>query len=104
MQDLGTLGGTNSYAKAINANGWVVGDSQTTGDAGWHSFLWDGHSMIDLNTALPVGSPFYFGQTTLIDINDAGQIVANALNPYTHTWRVLVLSPRSPLRLLCARR
>ena len=35
MTDLGTLGGTDSSANAINATGWVVGASNTKGSVGY---------------------------------------------------------------------
>jgi probable HAF family extracellular repeat protein len=37
--DLGTLGGVNSIANAINERGQVVGYSLTSSDV-WHGFLW----------------------------------------------------------------
>src|SRR3954468_12922134 len=40
MYNLGTLGGTNSHGYSINATGQVSGDSDTTGDATTHAFLW----------------------------------------------------------------
>src|ERR1700756_911083 len=46
--DLGTLGGANSEALAINKNGHTVGDSDTA-DGTTHAFLFDG-SLKDLGT------------------------------------------------------
>ena len=62
MRDLGTLGGTTSYAAAINGNGWVVGAATTTGDVAQHAFVRDGTSMTDLNTAMPAGNPLSCGK------------------------------------------
>ena len=53
MQDLGTLGGTDSDGTAINDAGQVTGTSTLTGDfttQTQHAFLWDGATMRDLGT------------------------------------------------------
>ena len=48
--DLGTLGGTDSYAIAVNESGQVVGVSQAAGGAE-HAFSWTAAGgMIDLGT------------------------------------------------------
>jgi probable HAF family extracellular repeat protein len=50
MQDLGTLGGTNSWASGVSANGAVVvGDSLIAGGA-FRAFRWTGSGMQDLGT------------------------------------------------------
>src|SRR5215207_10175943 len=50
MKDLGTLGGTNSYAYGINDSGQVVGYSDTA-NSGPHAFLYDStNGMKDLGT------------------------------------------------------
>jgi probable HAF family extracellular repeat protein len=51
MADLGTLGGTNSVANGISADGSViVGYSQITGNAANHAFKYSGSTMTDLGT------------------------------------------------------
>ena len=51
MNDLGTLGGTNSSANAVSANGSViVGNSNLTGDIVNHAFKYSGTTMTDLGT------------------------------------------------------
>jgi probable HAF family extracellular repeat protein len=69
VQDLGTLGGTNSQAIDINASGQVIGSSQIAGDAATHYFLWSSATgMQDLNVAVDASI------TSVVEINDAGQI------------------------------
>ena len=54
--DLGTLGGYYSTAIAVNATGFIVGNSQTATGA-WHAFLWTSNGgMVDLGTLGGVGS------------------------------------------------
>ena len=51
FQGLGTLGGTNSYAVSVSADGTaVVGYSFVAGDAAYHAFGWSGGTMSDLGT------------------------------------------------------
>jgi Predicted integral membrane proteins containing uncharacterized repeats len=67
MVSLGTLGGTNSEATAVNADGWVVGQSDVT--QGSDAFLWTpDHGMADLGT---LGGGF----SSALDVNDRGQVV-----------------------------
>ena len=49
ITDLGTLGGTNSYATDINASGLVVGDSLLA-DGSQHAFIYRDGAMHDLGT------------------------------------------------------
>ena len=68
--DLGTLGGSNSYAQALNDRGQVVGFSNLAGDPwSYHAFSWtSGDGMIDLGT-LGGGSSIAYA------VNDLGQVV-----------------------------
>ena len=69
-KDLGTLGGSTSYAYAINETGQIVGGSDITGDLLYHAFLWENEGMLDLGTLEDVE-----GDSEAFGINDAGQIV-----------------------------
>jgi probable HAF family extracellular repeat protein len=77
MHDLGTLGGPESRAVAINERGQVVGRAETKAkdEAGHpisHAFLWEDGKMRDLGT-LPGGlESFAYG------INERGQIVGTS--------------------------
>ncbi|HEG43965.1 MAG TPA: DUF3466 family protein, partial [Phycisphaerales bacterium] len=70
ITDLGTLGGTYSFAYGINDSGQVVGDSGGSG-TGTHAFLYDDGVMTDLGT---------LGGTTssAFSINNSGQIVGRS--------------------------
>jgi probable HAF family extracellular repeat protein len=66
--DLGTLGGTNSSALAVNRHGQVVGVSSIAGEAETHAFSWtQSGGMIDLGTS---GSPYAFP----VAVNASGQV------------------------------
>jgi probable HAF family extracellular repeat protein len=69
--DLGTLGGTHSFANGINIAGDVVGESWMPGDTGSHAFLYSAGMMHDLGT---LGG----GSSSASGINDSGQIVGTA--------------------------
>jgi probable HAF family extracellular repeat protein len=71
MTDLGTLGGNNSYATAINSHGDVVGYSELAGSWYQHAFLWRDGRMTDLG-ALNGGDAHAY------DINDRGQVVGDS--------------------------
>lgn len=49
VTDLDTLGGSNSYATAVNSSGQVVGYAQT-GSGDDHAFLYSNGMMTDLGT------------------------------------------------------
>jgi probable HAF family extracellular repeat protein len=67
MTDLGSLGGGNSDAEAINASGQIVGLSLTVSGQ-LHGFVWERGVMTDLGT---LGSDFSEAK----GINSAGQVV-----------------------------
>ena len=74
LTDLGTLGGSESFAYGINEAGQVIGHSFLAGDVQRHAFLWEGGVMTDLGT---------FGggeniESFAYDINEAGQVVGQA--------------------------
>jgi probable HAF family extracellular repeat protein len=48
IREIGTLGGSESFAYAINAHGEVVGSSRVTGDLSIHSFLYRRGVLTDL--------------------------------------------------------
>jgi probable HAF family extracellular repeat protein len=70
MTDLGTLGGVNSRAFAINDTGGIVGDSNIAGP-GYvtRAFLYKNGTMTNLGTLN--GSSY----STAYDINSAGEVV-----------------------------
>ena len=71
--DLGTLGGSDSFAAALNEFGQVVGVSRTT-DGALHAFLYSGGTMTDLGT---LGGTV----SSAAGINAAGQVVGQAQLP-----------------------
>lgn len=70
MQDLGTLGGTQSQADDISDAGIIVGGSSTTGDASYHAFIYQAGVMTDL------GSPTAFSSRAYA-VNDAAQVIGS---------------------------
>ncbi len=82
--DLGTLGGVFSIAKAINNKGQVVGSANT--DSGKpHAFVYYKHQMVDLNNLIASDSNFVL--TSANGINNKGQIVGSgSINGETHAF------------------
>jgi probable HAF family extracellular repeat protein len=77
MQDLGTVGSDfSSLPTLINNHGQVVGAScDISGNC--RAFLYQNKKMKDLNTLISADSPLYL--LFAFDINDAGDIVGQAL-------------------------
>jgi len=73
ITDLGTLGGAESYAYAINNRGQVVGYAYTAGNEEEHAFFYSGGVMTDLGT---LGGDYNFSYA--YGINDSGQVVGTA--------------------------
>jgi probable HAF family extracellular repeat protein len=73
MRDLGTLGGTDSSAYAINDADQVVGSALIAAPAS-HAFLWEAGAMRDLGT---LGG----NNSSAWAINNAGQIIGQASLP-----------------------
>src|SRR5207302_3507687 len=81
--DLGSLGGGESQAVAIDDRGRVVGYS-TTATGAQHAFLWQNGKMTDLGTLPGVAGTFNGvenEQFVPTGINDRGQIVGLAHDP-----------------------
>jgi probable HAF family extracellular repeat protein len=76
MIDLGSFGGTSGSPTGLNNRGQVIGSSKLAGDQASDPFLWDDGKLIDLFTDTIGGNP-----TTANAINDAGEIVGNAVFP-----------------------
>jgi probable HAF family extracellular repeat protein len=87
MQDLGTLGGPDTYPFLISNNGKITGTSYINNDPSpitgvppTHPFLWDKGKMIDLGS--------YGGDiSNAYDVNNKGQVVGEMTFPGDQTGR-----------------
>lgn len=77
-QTLDTLGGSNSFADALNESGQVVGRAQAANGA-YHGVLWDSGVITDL------------GMSAATAINEHGEVVGTALdnlgNSFAAMWK-----------------
>jgi probable HAF family extracellular repeat protein len=71
--DLGSLGGTQNSAYAMNDNGDAVGYSSTGGDQERHAVLWRSGQIYDLNDLIPAGTGWEL--VAAVGINTGGAIV-----------------------------
>lgn len=110
--DLGTLGGTGhgfgNFALNVNNQGQVIGQSDLSGDANFHAFLWTKETGIE-----DLGALNGDVNSAAVGINDYGDIVGLSLdanfNPTAFLWHDGVMTnlntlipPGSPLFLLQA--
>ncbi len=79
MVDLGTLGGPNSTAAAVNTAGMVTGWAQSSPTSGGHAFLYANGIMHDLDALAGSAATASFGSA----LNEAGTVVGGA---YDGTW------------------
>lgn len=80
LVDLGSLGGGSGRALGINNGGTVVGLSDIGGVDGfdYHAFVYGTGGMADLNTLVAPTDGWTL--VSALDVNDAGQILAQACN------------------------
>ena len=71
--ELGTLGGTITDVKAINAAGQVIGNGSTAGDTAHHAILWNSATATDLTPGIPGWSSVANG------INNSGQVAGDSV-------------------------
>src|SRR3954469_23342798 len=96
MYNLGTLGGTNSYAYGINATGQVTGASDKTGDSKTHAFLWkpstpNGTSGTMFNLGSLGGTESNGGA-----INASGQVSGSSLTNGDAAYHAFLWKPTTP--------
>ena len=93
FQDLGALPGLrHSSAAAVNAQGTVVGTSYRALDER-HAFVWnEAEGLLDLNTRIDPAWARRLRLAEAMDVNERGQIVANAELPNGQS-RAVLLSP-----------
>ena len=96
LTDLGTLGGENSTALAVNNAGQIVGWSDVSGSGYRHATLWNGTTVTDLNDVLDTRT--LGAGWLLVDaagINDSEWITGTAYNTVTDQLRGYLLSVSS---------
>ena len=92
VTDLGVLlGSGQSYANAINSQGQVGGSFIPDGGTGLHGFITglNGLNPVDINTLVAPSADYYF--TSVVGVNDAGQVLALASNNRSYLLSVGVV-------------
>jgi probable HAF family extracellular repeat protein len=95
LTDLGTLGEYGSEAGGMNNRDQVVGWSAISESYNTHAFIWDNGLMRDLNSLVSLDPGWYL--TDAKGINDAGQIVATAMNDGGEAHAVLLTPAPEPV-------
>jgi len=78
-QQLPSLGGSKSIARAINDLGQIVGSSTISDRGSMHACIWSHGEVWDLNDLLPADSGWELIEA--YDINNHGQIVGYGISP-----------------------
>lgn len=94
LTDLGTLGGSESRARAINDLTQIVGSANTSTEIE-HAFLWQEDVMIDLNDLLPTNTGWQLNEAR--DINESRVIVGTGtIKGQTHAFLLSAAGPAIP--------
>lgn len=101
LQALGSLGRTFSEAKDINDAGQVVGNATNISGSPQRAFLWQGGTMLDLNSFIDAASGFTLA--TAEGINDRGDIVGwGTVGGVTHAYVLQAVPEPGALALMLA--
>ena len=88
MRDIGSFGGTCTYAIALNNKGQIVGGSALAGDQEIHAFVWDAATGI---TELPTAAGLFADARA---INENGEAVGWGVDPSGTAFNAMVWQKR----------
>jgi probable HAF family extracellular repeat protein len=92
--DLGFVTGyTSSVAHRINSAGMIVGYSAVSGNDFGRATLWDGKTVLDLNSVLSTADAKFITLTDAVGINDKGWIAVNGQDTREANPTAYVLKP-----------